>query len=89
MAPEGSNQIGSVVTLNGTAWAVTADGERLLSNGDPVYEGESVVTGKNANMEIEFLDGTLLGQGGESRVDLDEYIFDDTNNGLDFQMVTG
>lgn len=88
MAPEGK-QIGSVVTLNGTAWAVTDSGDRLLQNGDPIYEGESVVTGKNANMEIQFIDGTLLGQGGEARVDLDEYIFDGDSGGLDFQMVTG
>lgn len=89
MSPEGSTQIGSVVTLNGTAWAMTAEGDRVLQAGDPVYEGESVVTGKNANMEIRFLDGTLLGQGAESRVDLDEYVFDESDSGLNFQMVTG
>ncbi len=38
---------------------------------------------------MQFLDGTLLGQGEESRVDLDEYIFDDSGSGLDFHMVTG
>lgn len=84
-----NKQIGSVVTLNGTAWAVTDQGERLLSAGDPIYEGESVTTGKNANMEIRFLDGTLLGQGEEARVDLDEYIYDGSASGLDFHMVTG
>lgn len=89
MAPPAMDQIGSVVTLNGSAWAMTSTGDRPLDAGDPVYRGESVVTGANANLEIRFLDGTLLGQGGESRVDLDEYVFDDSDAALNFQMVTG
>lgn len=89
MEPPAMDQIGSVVTLNGSAWAMTSTGDRPLDAGDPVYRGESVVTGANANLEIRFLDGTLLGQGGESRVDLDEYVFDDSDAALNFQMVTG
>lgn len=68
---------------------MTEDGDRVLNVGDPVFEGESIATGTNANLEIRFLDGTLLGQGEEARVDLDSYIFDGSDSGLDFHMVAG
>lgn len=89
MARETANHIGTVVALNGRAWAMTRTGDRPLQTGDFVYKGESVVTGAGANLEIRFLDGTLLGQGSEARVDLDEYVLDDSGGSLDFQMVTG
>ncbi|WP_319471978.1 FecR domain-containing protein [uncultured Pseudodesulfovibrio sp.] len=89
MTPQTGMQIGSVVTLNGVVWAVTSEGDRVLESGAPVYRGESIVTGRNANVEIQFQDGTLLGQGQEARVDLDEYVFDGESGGLDFQMVKG
>lgn len=54
-----------------------------------MHEGESIATGSNANLEIRFLDGTLLGQSEEARVDLDSYVFDDSEAGLDFHMVSG
>ncbi|MFW5837972.1 MAG: FecR family protein, partial [Desulfovibrionaceae bacterium] len=93
--PEASmnaNSVGSVVGITGKAFAESESGElRPLSEGSPVYQGESIVTGDGANIEIKFADNTLLSQGEDSRIELTEYVYDpDTGAGdLLFDMAEG
>ncbi len=82
-------QIGSVISLTGSVWAVSGNSQRPLTKGAPVYEGEEIVTESDSNVEIKFADDTILGQGQDSAVRLDDYVFDGEDVSLDFQMVKG
>ncbi len=53
------------------------------------YEGEEIVTESDSNVEIKFSDDTVLGQGEDSAVRLDDYVYTEDDNQLDFHMVKG
>ena len=82
-------QIGSVVSFSGSVWAVSEGSHRPLTEGAPVYKGEEIVTEADSNVEIRFLDDTVLGQGGDSAVRLDDYVFSGDDGNLDFHMIKG
>jgi VCBS repeat-containing protein len=84
--------IGTVIGVNGQAWAESADGTRPLEQDGVVYEGEKIHTGPDSSVEIRFLDDTLLSQGEDSSLSLDDYVYDahdeDASN-LDFGLLKG
>ncbi|WP_203544714.1 FecR domain-containing protein [Desulfovibrio sp. JC022] len=91
-------EIGKIIAVNGEAFAESPTGLRPLETGSPVYEGEELVTGAGANLEVRFVDDTLLSQGEGSRISLDDYAFDSSGGSSDFfvditqgtfRMVTG
>ena len=82
-------QIGSVVSFSGSVWAVSEGSHRPLTEGAPVYKGEEIVTEADSNVEIKFLDDTVLGQGGDSAVRLDDYVYSGDDGNLDFHMIKG
>lgn len=69
-------EIGVVTGLSGEAFAQTASGTRTLEPGSPIFQGEELVTGDNSNVEVRFVDDTLISQGGNSRISLDDYVYD-------------
>ncbi|WP_147819677.1 FecR domain-containing protein [Salidesulfovibrio onnuriiensis] len=77
--PESAQQIGSISLLHGDARAVGAEGARPLTQGSPVYQGETIETSQGAALEITFADGMKLSQGANSRVELDTYVYDQEN----------
>lgn len=100
--PESQNnptEIGVITGLTGEAFAESASGLRTLEPGSPIYQGEELVTESGGNVEVRFIDDTLLSQGENSRIALDDYVFDpdDSSNSelmLDiaqgtFRVVTG
>ncbi|MGE4554266.1 MAG: FecR domain-containing protein, partial [Desulfovibrionaceae bacterium] len=72
-----ADPIGHVTILYGEATA-TLDGEvRHLVKGDAVFENETIATGGDkSSLEIHFLDNTVLSQGPNSNLVLDEYVYD-------------
>ncbi len=70
--------VGSVLVLVGHAWARNPDSgaTRELKIGDTVYSGELMVTGDLSALAIEFLDGSRLDLGRNSRAELDRETFD-------------
>ncbi|ACS81433.1 FecR domain-containing protein [Maridesulfovibrio salexigens] len=70
------NEIGVVTGVSGEAYAQTASGTRTLEPGSPIYQGEELVTGGNGNVEVRFVDDTLISQGANSRIALDDYVYD-------------
>ncbi|WP_432734712.1 FecR domain-containing protein [Maridesulfovibrio sp. FT414] len=94
-----SNEIGIITGLNGEVFAESASGLRVLEPGSPIYQGEDLVTGAGGNVEVRFIDDTLLSQGENSRIALDDYVYDPENSSsselmLDiaqgtFRLVTG
>ncbi|OEU69238.1 MAG: hypothetical protein BA863_17805 [Desulfovibrio sp. S3730MH75] len=80
--PESQNsptEIGVITGLTGEAYAESDSGSRVLEPGSPIFQGEQLVTGPAGNIEVRFVDDTLLSQGGNSRITLDDYVYDTTD----------
>ncbi|NDV28423.1 FecR domain-containing protein [Desulfovibrio sp. JC010] len=71
-----AQEIGVVTGVSGDAYAQSASGMRALEPGSPIYQGEELVTGDGGNIEVRFVDDTLISQGGNSRIALDDYVYD-------------
>jgi len=68
--------IGKVIAMTGSARAVAEDGaDRALDLDSPVFARERLVTGMASNLEVRLADETLLAQGPDSTITLDEYVF--------------
>ncbi|WP_319468345.1 FecR domain-containing protein [uncultured Pseudodesulfovibrio sp.] len=71
-----SDAIGEVVFMAGSVRANTETGEsRLLELAGPVFRADIIVTGPQSNVEIRFLDETILAQGPKSSLSLDDYVY--------------
>ena len=68
-----AQSIGTVTILYGQALAEGPEGSRALAQGSPVYQGETIATGHESTLEIRFLDKSVLAQGADSRMTLDQY----------------
>ncbi|MBI9110821.1 FecR domain-containing protein [Maridesulfovibrio ferrireducens] len=93
------NSIGVVLAANGEVFLQSDSGMRTVQSGAPVYAGEELITGPGSTAEIRFVDDTLLSQGADSSISLDDYIYDNTDDTASellfkmsqgtFRMVTG
>ena len=69
--------IGSVETVSGKVEAVRTDGTRVsLSEGDPVFSGDVLETADGGAVSVVFVDETTLGLDADSRMTLDEMVYD-------------
>lgn len=79
MSPEtnfSNDAIGIVIATSGEVF-LSSDGEvRQVKAGDNVYRGEKLVTGSASSAELRFADDSLLSQGAESSISLDDYFYD-------------
>jgi len=71
-----AEQIGEITILHGKAVAEGPDGVRELAIGSPIFNDDVISTESKSAIEIEFSDGALLSQGANSKVHLDDYVFD-------------
>ncbi|SDL47001.1 FecR family protein [Maridesulfovibrio ferrireducens] len=93
------SSIGVVLAANGEVFLQSDSGMRTVQSGAPVYAGEELITGPGSTAEIRFVDDTLLSQGADSSISLDDYIYDNTDDTASellfkmsqgtFRMVTG
>ena len=91
--------IGHVANTNGKTFAETGGELRTLAKGDPIYADDVLVTKAGSNLEVQFADDTVLSQGPDARMVVDDYAYDPDNaagsNMLlemaqgSFRMVTG
>lgn len=69
--------IGTVETAEGGVSAIRADGTRVdLKTGDPVYQGDELVTDGSGAVGIVFADDTTFALGEDGRMILDEMVYD-------------
>ncbi len=90
--PQGAEAIGQVQTLQGSATVVRANGvTETLNIGDPVFQGDVVITGPGAKLGIGFIDGTVFNLSDNARMVLNSLIFDPdgSNNSMLFSLVAG
>ena len=88
----GAEPIGTVDTLEGSVYAVRADGTRVqLQAGDQVFQGDVLETEADGLINIVFVDESTFQLGGDGRMVLDELIYDPANQsgGGTFSVVQG
>ena len=69
--------IGRISTIDGDVEIERVDGTRVtVAEGDPVFQGDVVITGENGAIDIEFADFSTFSLGGDGRMVLDEMIYD-------------
>ncbi|MFO7595463.1 MAG: FecR domain-containing protein [Desulfocurvibacter africanus] len=88
---EANVAIGTIVKISGKAFAESDGHSHPLVEGSKVCEGEAIVTADGSKVEIRFTDNTVLSQGENSRIELDEYVYEGDKGaaGLLFNMVQG
>ena len=52
----------------------------ILQNGSKIFFGDTIVSKKNANAQILFIDQTVLTLGEDTEMTIDEFIYDPKNN---------
>lgn len=91
-SPVSGQEIGSVIDLKGNVRAEKDKETRDLKKDSVVYADEKIITSADSNVEILFLDNTILSQGPDSVLVLDQYVFrpgDADNSGLSFKFMQG
>jgi len=71
--------IGEVITLSGDVRALSSGAERILNQGDAIHEGETIVTGHGAQVQIRLADESVLAQGEDASQTIDTFIYDPAN----------
>jgi hypothetical protein len=67
--------IGYVKTVTGSATIVRAGAERNIAVGAPLYEDDTLKTGKDSSLGVTMKDGTTLSAGPETVILLDQYAY--------------
>ncbi len=86
------NYAGEVTSAQGQVFAEQNDVARPLAEGDPIFSGDVLVTAANGRVEVRFEDDTVLSQGENSRLTVDEYTYDPDSSAASnmlFQMTEG
>lgn len=84
-AQPASSAIGRLTFLVGTATAVGPSGKsRLLALDAEVFLGDHLDTARSSKLEVTFTDGSVLSEGENSSLVLDEYLFDAPNKNGNF-----
>jgi hypothetical protein len=73
---------GRVQFVQGDSRALGANGaERALKKGDPVYEGETVITGPSASLQLRMADEAMIAVRPNSRLQIEVYRLDGKTEG--------
>ena len=72
-------RIGQVKTAAGEVDVVRGGQRLLLKIGDPVYEKDTIETGRDGSVGITFTDNSVFSTGPDSRLALDQFSFDSSN----------
>ena len=91
-AGQAAESIGKVQTLEGGATVVRANGvTETLKVGDPVFQGDVVMTGPGGKLGISFLDGTLFSLSNNARMVLNKLVYEPngSDNSMLFNLVEG
>jgi len=67
--------VGSVKTVTGEAWVITAQQRVKAQVGTPVHLGSQLKTAKAASMGVTFKDNTLMSFGPDTEMTVDEFLF--------------
>lgn len=87
----GGEPAGSIDSLKGSVAAVRDGVEVQLGAGDPIFEGDVLVTGAGSAVGIVFADDSTMSMGGDARIAIDEMVYNaDAGSGSQlFDIVQG
>lgn len=90
-APAGEVPIGEIVILEGAANVQRAGSVLQLDVGDAVFQNDVLLTAPGASIGIGFIDGTVFNLTENSRIVLDELVYDpdQSDNSLLFTVLEG
>lgn len=74
--------VGSVKTVTGEAWVITAQQRVKAQVGTPVNLGSQLKTAKASSMGVTFKDNTLMSFGPDTEMTVDEFLFSPTQGQL-------
>ncbi len=89
---DGELSIGEVSSLTGVAKAKRVDGNEFnLSNGDPVFQGDTITVSNSGAVGLTFLDKTTLSLSEGGKMLLDELVYNPENGdgNMTIDMVEG
>ncbi|MDY7002164.1 MAG: FecR family protein, partial [Thermodesulfobacteriota bacterium] len=69
-------KIGQVAAIKGQVFAESEAGSRVLAQGSPIYAQDELVTQAGSHVEVKFADNTVVSQGENARLAVDEYVYD-------------
>lgn len=72
--------VGRVKTVTGVATISTQSQVVAAAVGTPVFQGSVIQTDKNASLGLTFKDSTVLSLGTDTRLKVDEYLYDPNQN---------
>lgn len=76
-APAVADSAAKIRALAGKVWMRSAGGSmRQLQNGDEVYSGSHIVTGKKSHVTMRFSDQSVFSLGPNSQMQVDKYAYD-------------
>ncbi|HEC90391.1 MAG TPA: hypothetical protein ENI55_01860, partial [Alphaproteobacteria bacterium] len=76
-AAAATEAIGRVAATDGLVEDVHADGGRVdLAKGDPIFQGDTIETGKGAAIGITFVDDSTFSLGGNGQMTIDKMVYD-------------
>lgn len=74
--------VGTVKTVTGEAWVMTAGQSVKAQPGTSVQLGSQLKTGKAASMGVTFKDNTLMSFGPDTELTVDEFLYEPTQGQL-------
>ena len=83
-AAHASIDAGRVQFVFGNSRALAANGvERVLRKGDVVYEGDTVITGPSASLQLRMVDQAMIAVRPNTRLRIDAYRFNGKEDGTE------
>lgn len=82
--------VGKVIAIKGDASANSANGvKRILQINSEIFENDIIITGKNAKLQIVFIDNTVTTIGKNTTLNVKEYYIDGKNSKVELEVNQG
>lgn len=81
--------VGEVTKLRGQARAARGGGNVMLDVGTKVQAGDTIVTGPDARLKLQFLDGSTMTLGEASKLNIDKAAFDGGKRDIAATLIDG
>jgi hypothetical protein len=82
------SEIGSALAIVNEVKAVEGPKPGIVTKGDVIFQNEVIETGKGATAEFRFADETVFAMSQNSRITLDEFVYDPSGKGIGKLAVT-
>jgi hypothetical protein len=86
--PAAYSEIGSALAVANEVKALAGPKPGIVTKGDVIFQNEVIETGKGATAEFRFADETVFAMSQNSRITLDEFVYDPSGKGIGKLAVT-